>query len=168
MDDFDSELDEDANPVIDQLNDVWDENVAVDSDKERVLTFLQEHDDRPHQVTHIMSDALGMDVITQADMADMPDEFPNVPGDAFESAEEGRREKFMITQLAQYQANLARIKNLLEDLVYEGEIERRELPFVDVYGRSIDYEGLSEERVEELRESGDTETFYRFVGDAEE
>lgn len=162
------EIDEDVDVGADHLEEVWEENEPTPSDKDRVLEFLKENDSRHHQVGHVMSEALRHDVVDLADLEDMPEELPGHAGMTFEGAPEDRKEKMMITILAQYQANRARVRNILEDLVYEGEIERKDLPWVDVYGRPIDYMDMSDEEVEEQREQGSTETYYRYVGGSED
>lgn len=160
------ELDEDVDVGADHMDEVWEENDPLESDKERVLDFLKNNDSRPHQVGHVMSEALGHDVIDQANFMDMPEELPGDADLVSEGAPEDQKEKMMITILAQYQANRARVRNILEGLVYEGEIVRKDLPWVDVYGRPVDYASMSDDKVERQREHGSTETYYRYVGDS--
>lgn len=150
----------------DQIERVWNNNDPVPSDKEHVLNFLKENDSRPHQVEQVMSGALEQTVLTQNDYWDAPGELPAETGIIGDNSPETRQANSSIMAVIRFQANRARVRNILELLVDSGEVERRELPLIDISGRIADREAMSEEEMAKHREEGPTAIYYWYVGDS--
>ncbi|WP_115863364.1 hypothetical protein [Halorussus litoreus] len=162
----------DGEEMVDEhLNELWNEEEPEPSDKEKILEFFRENDSRPYKQGIVESRVLGIAQITIDDFNDMPESIPSLPDHVEESLDEEKREKYMITEMAEFQANRARVRNLLEDLVYEGKLEKRELPQTGIYGGLLDKMNASVDSSDEIdeveTENQQTETFYKYSGEAE-
>lgn len=153
--------------MADHLNDIWEENDTVLSDKKRILEFFRENDSKPYQPGYVLSEVLGHTSITLDVFDEMPETIPSLPDEVVEGQSEEERKKHMITEMATFQANRARVRNLLDNLVYEGFLEKKELPYIDVYRNPLEDPDESDEELEEIRKHGSTETFYKYAGDSE-